>query len=103
MKSKCSIEMDFSDAISQAQELEDLSKGLSRIASNSIPWALAVIANAWRGENSIDYIRKGENMSDTLMKLADEMYKVACDIRFTATAVYKAEIAALDYVNNLWY
>lgn len=103
MKSKYEIEMNFQDAVNQAQALEEASAGLAKIAGNNIPWALSAIASSWRGENAAAYIGKGEKMSDEIMSLADNLYSVAREIRFTAGAIYKAEIAALNCIpESLW-
>jgi len=96
MKSKTEIEMDFSRAVSQAQELETLSKELGEMATEHIKGALKLLALSWQGENANMYFEKGEVLSDEMLETADDLIKVAKNIRTTANVVYTAERAALQ-------
>jgi len=96
MKSKYEIEMDFSEAISQAEELEDISMGLSRIATTSIPGTLDILAVAWKGENASNYLTKGGNLASDILNVADKLTRAADEIKSAANTVYRAEIAAIN-------
>ncbi len=93
-KSKQEIEMDFTRAMNQAQELEILANDLSRIANNGVESALLVLKNSWRGDagGSMEVVGKG-TVSE-IYRTADDLLKVANNIRRTADIVYNAEIAA---------
>ena len=52
MKSKKEIEMNFSKALSQAEELETLSKELSQMATDHIRGAIKMLMFSWQGDNS---------------------------------------------------
>lgn len=96
MKSKSEIEMNFSRAVSQAQELETLSKELSEMATEHIKGAMRLLALSWQGENANLYFEKGEILSGEMLDTADDLIKVAKNIRSTANVVYTAEKAALQ-------
>ena len=100
MKSKYEIEMDFSETISQAEELEEISKGLSRMACNSMPGVLDILAAAWKGENAVGYISKGCNLATDILNVAEKLMKMADEMRYTANIVYKAEIAAISCISD---
>ncbi|HOO26919.1 MAG TPA: hypothetical protein PLU43_00525 [Lachnospiraceae bacterium] len=95
MKSKEEIEIDFSRAIAQAQELEDIAKELSQIASAHIAGALEMLALNWQGENAKQYADKGKILTKDMFETADDLIKVAKNIRLTAGIVYDAEKTAV--------
>ena len=94
-KSKYEIEMDFSRAISQAQELEKLADSLSRIANGGYESALLVLKNSWRGEAGESIELAGKRTTADIYRTADDLMRVARNIRSTADIVYKAEKNAL--------
>jgi len=95
MKSKVDIEMDFSRAVSQANELESLSKELSNIATQQIEKALKLLACSWKGDNSELFTDKGVKLSDEILNMADDLIKIAKSVKSTAGIVYTAEKAAM--------
>ena len=96
MKDRREIEMDFSRALSQAQELEMLSKELSSIATYHIAEALRVLKTSWQGDNSELFNEKGEVLSTEILETADDLIKVARNISVTAGVIYKAEKQAMQ-------
>ena len=95
-KTKREIEMDFSKAISQAQELETLANDLSRIANSGVESALLVLKNNWRGNAGGSTELAGKRTVAEIYSTADELLQVAQNIRRTADIVYNAEIAAIS-------
>lgn len=95
-KTKYEIEMDFTRAISQAQELENLADNLSRIANSGVESALLVLKNSWRGDAGGSIELAGRKTTADIYRTADDLMKVARNIRSTADLVYKAEKAALN-------
>ena len=93
-KTKQEIEMDFSRAMNQAQELEILANDLSRIANNGLESALLVLKNSWRGDAGGSMELAGKATVSEIYRTADDLLKVANNIRRTADIVYNAEIAA---------
>ena len=96
MKSKSEIEMDFSRAMSQAQELEELSKELSEIATEHVKGALRLLAFNWQGDSSELLLEKGDVITGEMLDTADDLIKVAKNIKSTANIVYTAENAAVQ-------
>lgn len=95
-KTKREIEMDFSRAMSEAQELEHLADNLSRIANSGIESALLVLKNSWRGDTGGSMEIAGKRTTAEIYSTADDLIKIARNIRRTADLVYKAEKAALN-------
>lgn len=96
MKSKKEIEMNFSKALSQAEELETLSKELSQMATDHIRGAIKMLMFSWQGDNSELFVEKGEILSMEMLDTADDLIKVAKNIAATANIVYNAESAAIQ-------
>ncbi|MCR5688181.1 MAG: hypothetical protein K6G58_09185 [Lachnospiraceae bacterium] len=93
-KSKREIEMDFSRAINQAQELERLADSLSRAANSGVESALLVLKNSWRGDAGGSIELAGKRTTAEIYSTADDLMRIARNIRATADIVYKAEKAA---------
>lgn len=96
MKSKSEIEMDFSRAVSQAEELETLSKELSKLASEHVRGALRMLMFNWQGDTANLFYEKGEVLTNEMLDTADDLIKVAKNITTTANVVYNAEKAAIQ-------
>ena len=96
MKSRSEIEMNFTRAISQAEELEQLSKELNAIATEQIRGALKMLMFNWQGDNAELFYEKGDVLSNQMLDTADDLIKVAKNIARTADIVYNAEKAALQ-------
>lgn len=94
MKSKCEIEMDFERAMAQAQELEEISDELSKIASAHVADAFEMLAKNWQGDNSKNFLKKSSGLTTDMIETADDLLKIARNIRTTAGIVYKAESMA---------
>ncbi len=95
MKSKEEIEIDFSRAIAQAKELEEIARELSQIANAHIAGALEMLALSWQGENAERYMGKGNVLKQDMFETADDLIKVAKNIRMTSEIVYRAEKTAV--------
>lgn len=96
MKTKYQIEMDFERAISQARELEEISKELSLLATAHISGALEMLSQNWKGENGEKYCEQGHQLTGEMLETADDLIKVAKNIKMTAGIVYNAEKTALQ-------
>lgn len=94
-RTKEEIEIDFSRAICQAQELEQIAMELSNIANAHLEGAFAMLRNSWKGENQTIFDQKGDVLTTEMYDTADDMIKVAKSIRATADIVYRAEKSAM--------
>ena len=97
-KTRREIEIDFSRAMNQAQELECLAGDLSRIANNRVESALLVLKNSWRGDAGESMELAGKKTIEEIFSTADDLIKVARTIRKTAELIYKAEKSAIGFV-----
>lgn len=95
-RSKEEIEIDFARAISQAQELEEIASQLSEIAQAHVEGAILMLEASWKGENAIAFEEKGKMLTGDMYETADDLIKVAKNIRTTADIVYRAEKAAIQ-------
>ncbi len=95
-KTRQEIEMDFTRAIDQAQELEHLALDLSRIASSGVGSAVLVLKNNWRGDAGESMEVSGNRTNADIYRTADDLMRVAKNIRATANIVYNAEKKAVD-------
>ncbi len=95
-KTRQEIEMDFSRAISQAQELENIADDLSRAANRGVGAALLVLKNNWTGSTGESIELAGSRMNADIYRTADDLIRIAKNIRTTADIVYRAEKAALS-------
>ncbi len=93
-KSKEEIEIEFSKAIDQATELENLAEDLSRIARGGMESALMILKNNWRGDTGGSIELAGRRTTAEIYSTADDLLRVAKTIRTTADLVYKAEKSA---------
>lgn len=101
MERKREIEMNFSRAISQAEELENLSKELNHMATEHIRGALRMLMFNWQGDNAELFSEKGNEITDEMLGTADDLIRVAKNIASTANIVYNAEKAAMQLGFNL--
>ncbi len=90
-KTKNEIEIDFTRAIEQAQELENLAENLSRVANNGVESALLTLKNNWRGDTGESMEVAGKKTISDIYRTADDLVRVAKSIRLTADLVYQAE------------
>lgn len=88
--------MDFSRAVSQAEELETLSKELNKMAVEHIRGALKMLMFSWQGDSADMFFEKGDVLTNEMLETADDLIKVAKNIKTTANIVYNAEKAAIQ-------
>ena len=100
MTRKDRIEIDFARAISQAQELEDISGELSMMAKNHVADALKMLSICWSGDNAAEFLKRGETIVPDLYETAEELVHTAKNIRYTAEIIYRAELNAINCVEN---
>ena len=93
MRGREEIEIDFLRAVNQANELNQIANELSQIAKAQIEGAFAMLASSWKGENEAQYVAKGQLLTEDILETADDLIKVADNIRVSANFVYQAEKA----------
>ena len=95
MRTKSEIEMNFSRALAQAEELETLSKELNEMATEHIRGAIRLLMLNWKGDTAELYSDSGGQLTHEMLDTADDLIKVAKSIATTADIVYTAETAAI--------
>lgn len=94
MKSREQIEIDFLKASDKATELEEIAGQLSSLANSKYQGALSMLRANWSGENADYFAKKSNALTEDIYSTAQELVRVASNIRRTAEIVYKAEKAA---------
>ena len=101
-RSKTEIDIEFNRALEQADELEELSCKLCNISNTRLEGALTLLTKAWKGQNAAEYMRNTGVLRDRLYDSADILKDTAQMIRRTATAIYAAEMAAVNICAVRW-
>ena len=86
--------MDFTRAVSKAQELEEIATQLSSVANGYVEGGMSSLRSGWISENASLFIKKGSVISKDIYDVADDIMRIANNIRSTADIVYRAEKAA---------
>lgn len=94
MKTKYSIEMDFTQAKQRAGELEEIASKMHSLAERSLTESFQTLSEAWRGEAALAYLEKGERLKEKILDTAGRIEKTAASIRRIAQRTYQAEMTA---------
>lgn len=94
MKSEMTIRLEYNRAIKQAAELEEIAKGMKKLATNDLEGCLSSISSNWEGENSRAYIRKGKKIKGEIEASAANLTKIAGTIRSIAKRTRDADLRA---------
>lgn len=94
MKSLKAIEFDFRQAISRAEELEQVAAEMKKLADEELASSLQALSTAWKGEAASAYLSKGSRLKDKILKSSNDLYKTARTIRNVAKRTYDAEMNA---------
>lgn len=98
MSDRDRIEIDFAKACEQAEYLESMAGVLSSIAKDSLLEAISIVDAIWKGDNAEKYVKKGKNYIPDILNTADELMKMAGNVRYTAEKIYEAEKKALGMI-----
>lgn len=94
MKSLLSIEFDFRQANRRAEELEEISDNLKKLADEELETSLQSLQEAWKGEAAGAYLTKGSRLKNKILKSSNDLKKTAAAIRNVAKRTYDAEMTA---------
>lgn len=100
MATRESIEIDFQQAMSQADRIDGIASQLSNLSNNKFGGSLQQLAGGWKGDNAKAYIGKGNALKSNINQSANELREIANAIREAARRIYAAEMAAIDIVNS---
>lgn len=93
---KYTIQMNYSNAIKRAEQLESIAKELDTMAKNKFDGTLQNISSSWKSESASRYLKKGHNLEDKIVQTAKELRTTAKTIRNTATRIRNADLYALE-------
>jgi len=96
MLSRLTIEIDFKQALSCASSLERYAAEVERIADNQIEDSISNVRVSWTGENSNLFVKKQMTLQGDVKKAAQDLKKIAADIRSAAETVYNTEMRNLE-------
>lgn len=95
MKSKEEIEIEFSKAMTQAQELEDVAAAMMVLANNLSTREMTRLCNSFKGDNAEILLMKWRTLTSDMISSAKSLELIAKSIRTTADLIYKAEKSAI--------
>lgn len=94
MASKEKIEMNFRQALSQADRIDAAANRLSNLAGGEFRGSLDNLSANWRGDGASMYLAKGNRLQEQMNGTAGELHAVAAEIRTVARRLYNAEMNA---------
>lgn len=95
MNSRTEIRFNFQQALAQADKLDAVADRLKRVAEVTLENAMQTLSSGWKGENATIFLRKEGILKSDIKHNADEIAKIADEIRRIAKIVYNAEMEAL--------
>lgn len=94
MSSRSEIRFNFRQALSQADDLDDLADRLGNLSGKTMESSMQMLAQAWKGENATAFLKKEGNLKNDIKDTAADIHDIADDIRRIARRVYEAEMEA---------
>ncbi len=85
------IEMDFQNALRQAEALEQAARELELLANGSLQECLRGVAANWKGENAVLFCKKGNIVRTNIGYAAESINHTAQVLRQMAQNIYEAE------------
>lgn len=102
-KTAYQIQMDFTNAIRQADSLAQTANELRNTASRDFQDCISEISHNWTGSNSTAYISKCRSLQEKISKTADKLDRTADTIKKIARNIYDAEMNALRIAQTRKY
>lgn len=101
--SRTAIIFNFRKAIQQADELDDIARQLSRMASSDFSATMQKVSANWKGANASAYLVKGNRLQGDMVSTAAALRGIATEIRNVARRIYNAEMRALAIAEDRSY
>lgn len=103
MATRAEIEINFQNAMSQADELDNIASQLESTTNQKFDGALQNIAANWKGDNARIYLAKGDELKNQMQATARDIRSTASAVRQIATNIRNAEMAALELAEQRTY
>lgn len=100
MSSLNEIYFNYNKALSQASELEEISRKMKNVAGNTLENILNDVHAAWKSDSAPQYIKKGQKVGSDIRTTAANLTKIAQTIRTIARRVRDAELEAWRIANE---
>lgn len=94
MKSKNTIQMDFTKAYHDAERIDDIARKLKQLSNANLEQSMQNLAASWKGQNATAFIRKEQQLQQDMKITANTLNGIADDVRRVAKRVYDAEMTA---------
>lgn len=88
------LEFDFTLAMRQAQQLDELADELATLADGRFAGTMQQVAGNWKSDAAGRYLQKGATLQGNMGKTAQELKAAASNIRLAARRIQEAEEAA---------
>ncbi len=85
------IQLNYNQAMAQANKLDDLAADLKRIAEKNVNDTLGKVNGNWSGDSARQFIQKGAKTQSDIIATARQLRNVASAIRTAAKNVRRAE------------
>ena len=95
VKNRQEIEIDFSRAMNQAQEIEELAAHMTQMAMEHTDGTMKLIGSSFMGDNGKLFSQKADFARRDMFDTADDLMSLAKTIRQTADIVYRTEKSAI--------
>ncbi len=102
-RSAFEIQMDYRNAIRQADSLSEIARDLKTTANSGLQDCMAQISTNWTGDNSRAYTQKCTTLKTNIVRSADKLQKTAEAIRRIAKNTYDTEMNALSIMQRREY
>ena len=100
MKTQWEIQMDFQNAMTQAQHLDGIADNIEYNVLRRLDQADAQIQVSWKGDNAQRYRSKQLQLRQNTAKTVAELRTIAGEIRSIAQSFYNTEMAALAAIDS---
>ncbi len=96
VKSEMAIWLEYSKAIGQANELDQIASEMEGLADGDFQGCLSNIAANWTGANSRAYVKKGQKLKGDINDSAKQLRRIAKTIRTIAKRTRNADLRARE-------
>ena len=94
--SEAAIYINYSQAVKQANELDEQAAKLRKIASNDCDRIISQLSREWKGDSASLYLAKCQTLKNELIKSAKKLENTAQSIRTAAKKVKEADLRAKE-------
>lgn len=102
-KTMYAIQMDFANALRQADQLEKIAGNVEKLIDSQFQSCLDGVSAGWKGESAKLFLKKGNVVGENVKKLARNLRNTAQAVRQIAKTTYEAERSAYEIAQERTY